>query len=255
MKINFLYHGGAVAASGQITLPFQETMEIQASASLPLTGGHGSARAENFRHRNYFSFERAETHVVGSFSEKDNAFGTLATTTVEGLNIMDVVTCDRVVARITSKHPAAGVEPSFIPLGSRIDNLRIAGFPVPVNLATDLFTEHNTWTQLSEAHSKNKEVKAELSRLSTREDKSVLGKPGEIFCCTLARDLEKLPGGLRRDGHGIHVPHFGTVYIGEYFVSKHMHRLLMLRVVLGCSVEGDYGVGGSDGNGSPPPNP
>src|SRR5262245_56875920 len=122
MKLQFLYHGGAVAASGHITLPFRETMEIQASAALPVTGGHGWARAEKFLHRSYFSFERAETQVVGSYSEKDKAHGTLATTTIEGINIMDIVTCDRVVARITSKYPEDESEASFIPLGSRIEN-------------------------------------------------------------------------------------------------------------------------------------
>jgi hypothetical protein len=252
MKINFLYHGGAVAASGYLTLPVQETMEIQGSASLPVLGGHASVHSPRFSHRNFFSFERAETHVVGSFSEKDKAFGTLATTTVDGINIMNVVTCDRLVARVTSKHPADGSEPSFIPLGSRFENLRIAGHKIEVELATDLFTEHHTWTRLAEAHASKQTVRDDLGKLSTgRLEK--LPASGGMIACTLARNLEKLPGGLSRKDHGIYVPHFGTVYLGEYFVSAHMHRLLMLHVDLGCSVEGCYGAGGSDGNGSPPP--
>ena len=100
MKLRFLYHAEAIGATGHITLPFNETMEIQASTALPLNGGHGTTRVENFRHRNIFSFRHAESHVVGSYSEKDKAWGTLSAVTVEGLNILDVVTCDRLVARL-----------------------------------------------------------------------------------------------------------------------------------------------------------
>src|SRR5262249_15913503 len=152
----------------------------------------------------------------------------------------------------TSKYPEDESEASFIPLGSRIENLRIAGHKIPVELATDLFSEHHTWSLLSAAHSKKKDVRAELGRLTTHEShKQPLPKEGGILCCTLARPIENLPGGLTRNGHGTHVPHFGTVFVGEYFVSKSMHRLLMLRVLLGCSIEGGYDSGGADGNGSP----
>ncbi len=254
MKIRFLYHAEAVAASGYLTLPIHEAMEIQASIALPVIGGHGSAHAENFRHRNYFSFHRAESHVVGSFSEKDKAHGTLATTTIEGLNIMDVVTCDRIVARITTKHPDQDDDSSFIPLGSRFENLRIAGHPIKVDLATDLFAEHHTWNRLNQAHAANPKVRAEINRLSLiqREDGGFPEKKG-MMACTLVRNLDDLPPGLSRNGHGIYVHHFGTVYLGEYFVTSSYHRLLMLHVDLGCSVEGCYGAGGAGGNGDPPP--
>ena len=253
MKIRFLYHAEAVAASGYVTLPVQETMPIQAAAALPIIGGHGSAHAEHFRHGNYFSFARAESHVVGSYSEKDKAHGTLASTTIEGLNIMDVVTCDRIIGRITTKHPENG-ESAFIPLGSRFENLRIAGHKIDVDLATDIFSQHDTWSKLADAHSKDANVRAELNRLSlTRRGDGGFPESKGTMWCTLARNLEKLPGGLTRRGHGIYVPHFGTVYLGEYFVSATAHRLLMLHVDLGCSVEGCYGSGGVGGNGGWPP--
>ena len=249
MKIQFLYHAEAVAASGRITLPMQDTMEMQASLSVPILGGHGSVRVEKFRHRNIFSFESAETHVVGSYSEKDKAHGTLATTTVEGINILNVVTCDRLVARLTSKHPGDASESSYIPLGSRFENLRIAGHKLEVELATDLFTEHHTWNKLS-----GTKHRADLQKIALHEVKDdVFEHPRGMIACSLARNLDKLPGGLTRNGHGIYVPHFGTVYLGEYFASRHTHRLLMLHVDLGCSVEGCYGSGGAGGNGSWPP--
>lgn len=253
MKIRFLYHADAVAASGYITLPIQETMPAQAATAVPMLGGHGSAVSEKFRHRTYFAFERAESHVVGSYSEKDKAHGTLASTVIEGLNIMDVVTCDRIAARITTKHPESG-ESAFIPLGSRFENLRIAGHRIDVDLATDLFAEHDTWTKLNKAHREDASVRAELNRISlTRRGDGGFPESKGMMHCSLARNLEKLPGGLSRRAHGIYVPHFGTVYLGEYFVSGSQHRLLMLHVDLGCAIEGCYGSGGVGGNGNWPP--
>lgn len=252
MKIRFLYHAEAVAASGYITLPIHETMPAQAATAAPILGGYASATSENFRHRNYLSFDRAESQVVGSYSDKDQAHGTLATTTIEGLNIMDVVTCDRIVARITTKHPGGPNEASFIPLGSRFENLRIAGQPIQVELATDIFAEHDTWTKLTEAHAKGGSVRADLEKLAiTRGEGGGFPQSNGMMHCTLARNLDRLPGGLSRNGHGIYVPHFGTVYLADYFATKSMHRLLMMHVDLGCSVEGCYGIGGGGGNGNP----
>ena len=254
MKTRFLYHAEAVGATGTITLPFHETMEIQAATALPINGGHGSSKVEKFDHRNIFSFDRAESQVVGSYSEKDKAHGTLSTVVVEGLNILNVVTCDKLVARLTTKHTHDGAEPSFIVLGSRFENLRIAGHKIEPDLATDLFSEHSTWRSLHEAHAKDEKFRAELAKLTLfhGEDGAFPQSRGTLGC-TLARGLDHLPGGLVRDGHGIYVPHFGTVYLGEFFVSQHSRRLLMLHVDLGCSVEGCFGAGGTGGNGSPWP--
>src|SRR5579862_2990063 len=229
MKINFLYHAEAVAASGYVTLPVQDVMPVQAAAAVPIIGGHSSASVSNFRHGNFLSFARAESHVVGSYSAKDKAHGTLSSTTIEGLNIMDVVTCDRIVARLTTKHPEAG-EASFSPLGSRFENLRIAGHVIQVDLATDLFATHDTWNKLNDAHAKDPGVKGDITKMAVSKGTGS-GFPASngMMWCTLARNLNQLPGGLTRRDHGIYVPHFGTVYLGEYFVSASEHRLLMLR--------------------------
>lgn len=251
MKIRFLYHAEAAAATGQLTLPHQELIEVPASVSVPVNGGHARSTVENFNHRDIISFRKAEVHVVGSYSRKDGAHGALASASIEGVNILNMVTCDRVVLRLTSKHPEDGSEASFIPLGSRFENLRIAGHPIEVDMATDLFTQHSTWSKLSHAFEHDERFRAEISRLSMvpahgahlPQSKGTLG-------VTLARNLDNLPAGLTRSDHGIYVPHFGTVYLGEYFVSPHSHRLLMLHVDLGCAVEGCGGIGSGQTNGS-----
>src|SRR5579864_7788140 len=250
MKTNFLYHAEAVGASGHITLPFHETIEIQASAALPVRGGHGTARSENFKHRNILSFHHAESHVVGSHSDLDKAHGSLTAVVVEGLNVLDVVTCDRVVLRLTSKHDDGGDEPSFMLHGTHFVNLRIAGHAIDIRLATDLFGDLSTWTKLSAAYASNAATRAQLKGLTLlqREDDQLPESKG-MLGFTLARIPDPLPGGLTRNGHGIYVPHFGTVYIGEMFISRAMRRVEMLHIDLGCSVEGCVGIGGGVGNG------
>jgi hypothetical protein len=251
MKIRFLYHSDAAAATGYMTSPYQELIGVPASASVPLLGGHATARAENFSHRGIISFRKAEVHVVGSYSAKDRAHETMSSVSIEGVSILDVVTCDRITLRLTSKHPEDGAESSFVPLGSGFENLRIAGHPMPVNLATDLFTTHRTWSQLNKAYESDSAVHDEIAGLSMIKAKGKHLPEGHgMLGVTLARNLDRLPGGLERRDHGIYVPHFGTVYLGEYFISRHVQRLLMLHVDLGSSLEGCGGLGCGQNNGS-----
>jgi hypothetical protein len=254
MKTKFLYHAEAVGASGYLTLPFQEQIEIQASAALPTNGGHGTARSENFNHRNVLSFHSALSTVTGSYSARDKAHGTVTSVVVEGVSVLGVVTCDRIVLRLTSKHDDGGGEPSFMIHGSHFDNLKIAGHPINAELATDLFSEYSTWSKLSQAHAHNEKFRGEMKGLTLlqREDNSLPESKG-IVGVTLARNLDKLPGGLTRNGHGIYVPHFGTVYLGEFFISRESRRLMMLHVDLGCAFEGCGGVGSGQGGGLPWP--
>jgi hypothetical protein len=165
-----------------------------------------------------------------------------------------VVTCDRIVARITSKYPVDGEEPSIIPLGSRFENLRIAGHRIEPVLAIDAFCEHDTFTKLAKAHASDQGFRDEFRKLSFgRSDATELPAHKGLVGCTLVRNLEKLASSLKPQGLGINVPHFGTVFLGEFFITSTSRRLLMLRIELGCTVEGDFGAGGAQGNGSPPP--
>jgi hypothetical protein len=250
-KTKFLYHAEAVGASGRITLPVDELIEIQAATALPMSGGAGTARSENFRHRNILSFDRAESSVVGSYSAKDLAHGTASSVMVEGVNILNVVTCDRLVMRLTSKHDEAGGEASFIIHGSYFENLRIAGHRFDLPLATDLFSEYSTWGKLTDAFQRDDKARKEIGGLSLVEPSgNALPESKGMLGMSLARGLDKLPGGLTRNGQGIYVPHFGTVYLGQFYISPAMRRLTMLHVELGCAVEGCTGLGSGAGNGS-----
>jgi hypothetical protein len=61
----------------------------------------------------------------------------VSTSVVEDLNVLDVVTADRVVAQISTEHPLVGYVPHISFLGTRFENLRIAGHEVKLDLDHD----------------------------------------------------------------------------------------------------------------------
>ncbi len=118
------YHANAHVLSAQFNRPVEHLIEVQAATSLPTIGGHGNSRVENFRFQEFVSFRRGYSHVSGSKHESNETFTTLVTSTVEDLNILDVVTADRVVARLASSHHLDHAEARVNMVGSKFENLR-----------------------------------------------------------------------------------------------------------------------------------
>lgn len=228
-------------------------MPLQASVGCPIGDGFGKARVEDFRHLDYLSIGLMESHVVNSYSQRDGAYGTLASVVVEDLNNLNVVTCDRMVNRLTSKH-SKGESGSYILQGTHFDGLKIAGHCIEIDLAVGLLSELSTWEKLNHAYEHDPEIRKELKELSlfpAEGDK--LPVHHGVFACTLAHIPSKLPRGMTRKDHGIYVPHFGTIYLAEYYITETSRRLRMLHVDLGCTVEGCNGYGDTGGGGSPLP--
>ena len=86
-----------------------------------------SQHAKNYRLEGVFSYSAAHTQVSGHRSSKDETNSvTLATSVVENLNILNVVTADRVVAQISTTHIPGQYVPEVTFLGTHFENLRIA---------------------------------------------------------------------------------------------------------------------------------
>ncbi len=94
-------------------------------------------------------FKRGHTRVAGAHvKQKTDLFGqdhagwvTLATAALEGYNVEDIITADRVVAQLSTQHSMTNdlKQPiSHVPrvnfLGTRFENLRVGGYPVEVEL-------------------------------------------------------------------------------------------------------------------------
>src|SRR5271169_1121065 len=147
------FHAEAHALTGKLVLPFKE--EIKKQAFVKLEGNladlseeeraqrnYFSQHAKNFRLEGIISYAAAHTQVAGHESRKhDGASVTLSTSVVEDLNVLNVVTADRVVAQISTTHYPGVQTPSVTFLGTHFENLRIARHRTEPYLKLDLVGE------------------------------------------------------------------------------------------------------------------
>src|SRR5215469_1026372 len=105
----FYFDACSQALIAHFTHPVDHKIDAQASSSICSTGGHSSARVDNFHFREFLSFKAGYTHVSAGNGEY-GANSTVAGATVEGLNILDILTADRVVARTHSKRTQGAAE-------------------------------------------------------------------------------------------------------------------------------------------------
>lgn len=241
----FKFNARAHGLSGQITLPFNREIKPQAFVELPESGGHKNSRVGAFEFEHFVSFDSAYSSVVGSYSDDDDAFFTVTTATVEGLDVMGVITADRIVARVMCRHPKTKKEdqpePAIVPTGCHIDNLVIAGHPVKVKLHVGTLCHLDTFSKLRD-HGPHR-----LGDAYHRHDAG-----SSTVHCTLVDSIDT--GGapeLHAKGRdSIWIEQFGTVRFGELTAKSHRRTVTMMRVNLGCATKGVLMLDSVDGNGT-----
>jgi len=264
----FLFHTHGFALGGTITQPFKAEIESHASISLPVTGGFASAKAASYGLREIISYKSARSYVSG-IENDDGTRSTVSTSAIEGLNILDVVTADLIVGKLTGNH-TDGSESEIITAGSSFTNLRIAGVPTEVHLNNDLFTLHSTHSDLlSHFQAQPKEnngsgAKGKIAKKATPgKNRYVWGLSGTDIPKSIEKGMLIPPGADWRysDGilhtslvkqirpvgpdnsseeppyaYAIYIPQVGTFYFGELYSSPNTKRLNMVRAQLGSSV-------------------
>jgi len=146
-----IYHAEACILKGELKQPIKQPIEEYGRVVLENTRREGlitqSVGETNIE--GLISFKRGHTRVAGAqVKPKTDIFGnnhagwvTLSTAALEGYNVEDIVTADRVVAQLSTQHPMTS-DPKHpidhVPrvnfLGTRFENLRIGGYPVEVEL-------------------------------------------------------------------------------------------------------------------------
>jgi hypothetical protein len=232
------YHACAHAFSGRFIRPFDHLIDVQAASALPIIGGHGDARVENFAYRQFVSFKNGYSHVSGGHQADDESNNTLVTATLERLNILDILTADRIVARLYSKHLPGKPEGSITMVGSKFENLRIAGCPVHIELDFDLFEEVPTFEQAQNMFAKNDKFKKMAQSLLKPGKKLDPKDPHGAFLCSIVKEMDTTCPGVTRSGHCFHVPGFGKIFLAEVLISHGMRTLTMFRLELGSSISG-----------------
>ena len=255
------YHAEATALEGELTLPFMQPIERQAFAKVPEEGGYLSQQGKPFRVEGIVSYTAAHTQVSGHEEEKHGKpFVTLSTSVVENLNILNVVTADRVVAQVSTEHPREGYVPTVTFLGSQFVNLRIGGHPIEVNLDWDMLRDHPGGKQAITRHEGfmkcigerlglirgHAEVPADVKDRYALERRPT--EDGESTEFSLVKEIKGDPFPSKCFGHVIDIPHFGKVYLAVVRIEhseseKDVYRktlvdLTMIEVRMGCIASG-----------------
>jgi len=255
----FHYNASAHAFSGHFTRPVQHLIEVQAPTALPTIGGAGSSRVENFKFKEYVKFAAGYTHVAGSEQrervkgEEKVTYTTLVTATIENLNILDVVTADRIVSRISSYYVRGASESHFSFLGSSFENLHIGGCKADITLNHDFFVKYKTFAAVRNELENNKEFQ------TMAEDPFETGTPiqlaagHEVILCSLVKKMKTDAPDVTTQAHAFVIPHFGRVYLAEAIIDECKRTLTMLRLELGSPIAASGVFAQSVGNGRPWP--
>jgi hypothetical protein len=266
-----LYDAQAFALEGDLELPLRAEIKPQAYLDLPESGGYLSQHTCAYRLEGIISFRAAYTQVAGNLDRKPgHGFVTLATAVLEDFNILDVVTADRVVAQASTEHPLEGSVPEITFLGTRFDNLRIAGHPVRVDLDLDFFgAKPASDAPWSASRDFRERVTAQYDNIRRQSNlpaeiaeryNRVPSNPGPQVSieCSLVQHAEgSYPG--RTFGHVIDVPHFGRVYLATVRLVETpdpttgmistLYRLTMIEAKMGCLGSGSTSGGNTIVNG------
>ncbi len=271
------YHADATILSGHLRLPLVQKIEPQAHAHLKEEGGYLAERAENYRLESVMSFRNAYTHVAGNQSTKPGqGWTTISTTAVEGLNVLEIVTAERIVGQTITEHPLVGYVPTVSFLGSRFEGLRIAGHPVevdfdPLILGTKPendgpYTRHDgvlgrvrkQYERILGHNQLPNDLGEQYNQL-----RQTLGSAEALECSLVNQASGRYPG--VSFGHKIRIPDFGEITLGKLSLVHEdpvpgsgipratTVRLTMLEFNFGCIIDGNalFGTGSSNGGTAP----
>ncbi len=248
-----VYHAEAQVISGSLKHPLKQPIDLRGRAVIEKSrrDDHISQSLKATSLEGLISFAAAYTRASGSKIEKKDVWGndhsgwvTLSTSVIEGLNVLEVITADRVVAQVSTEHPVAeGHVPKVTFLGTRFENLRVGGYPVEVDLDLGIcgerpgddrpYLEDNGFLDRVERQFKgiatSKGLPGELGKqydgkiryiddLRTRVKGRAPGTPdaNSDLLCSLVKSIGPIPiPGVKTYGNIIVIPDFGTVSLGE----------------------------------------
>jgi hypothetical protein len=289
-KRTHTYHAQAGVLHARLQLPISQEIKPQAFTKLSERGGYLSQHAHNYQLEGIVSYRAAYTQVAGNKELKDgHGFVTVATSVIEHLNILDVVTADRVVAQVSTEHPLT--DGHYVPrisfLGTRFENLRIAGHRVHFTINHNVFGEADgkssctdklrNWITEHAEKAKGQEPfededldrdfnedpcpKEDPDVDPDRKPESTEGSLGSGV------ELEEKNGSYPGEcfNHVIKVPNFGTVHLanlrlkhedfqkGTGIPKRTTVDLSMLKVKMGCLAAGTMAIGNTRTNGGTRP--
>jgi hypothetical protein len=234
-----LYHSDAFVLSADLEQPLRRKIRPIAGLELCESGDgdyYEYKHAEHFRLDGILSFESGYTQI-GSHKCAEHGNATLTTAAIANINVLDVVTADRVVAQIFTEYSANSRVPSVSFLGTRFENLRIGGKKIDVGLNLGVLgakpADDQPYMQDSGSWQTENQVQTTLVQSVT---------------------------GIQSVGKVIDLPPFGKIYLAELILKRkpdpddpgefvYSITLEMMRLELGCQVKGRVRILMADPNG------
>jgi hypothetical protein len=224
------YDADAFVFSADLKQPILKVIERQAFLELPAAGGYKYEPVRPFQADGIVSHRGGYSQVAGHPSSNGSGVTTLATSVIEGLNILEVLTADHVVAQIITEHPDGGSVPSVSFLGTHFDNLRIAGQKIEVEPHLEIlgpkpdddesyFNDGGVFSRIAHQYSNIKRMMG-LPKWASDQfnwDSSEAQRQNEINC-SLVNGVSESPG--KSFGHVIDLPHFGKIFLAELKVIR-----------------------------------
>jgi len=281
------YHAQAHVLSGHLKRPIEQKIEEQSPVTLnDRRGGHFTRFSQHVSIEGLISFSKGKTRVSGSRSLKTNGWVTLATSILEGLNVLEVITAERIVSQVSTEHPYEnGHFPHVTFLGTQFTNLSVSGFPVALKLnfgicgkkpegdrsylqdLTFLNSVRQQTAKIANADGLPKDLKARyderlanVDRLirQSRENESHKDEPKVI--CSLVESIGEIPiPGVTSYGNVLVIPEFGSVALGEIEVGEKKYQdserptnyfeLRAISMQMGCIGDGAAQAATSAANG------
>ena len=268
------FNAEAKIFEGSLSLPLVQQIQPQAHAMLPAEGGYRAQHSAGYRLEGILSYSAAHSQVAGNSGTKPGqGWETLSTTVIENLNVLEIVTADRIVGQIITEHPLVGYVPHIRFLGTRFENLRIAGHPVHLEFDSEILgpkpskdgaytKDSGLKTRVSSQYDRILKAKGLPEDLHDRYNQlsSTLGSPEAVECSLVNQAAGPYPG--HSFGHVIVIPYFGTLTLAKVtvthtgFVPKTGSpklttvNLTMVDFKFGCAIDGSGGGGTGSGNGS-----
>jgi hypothetical protein len=249
----FIFSGSALALGAYIEEPVKEYLTDQTSAVLSPSGGYAYQTREQTNFREIIRTGRVSATVIGSDEPSDH-FSTLATATVENLDILGFIKADAIVSRIAARAPKDGkgdeeMHPStFYFEGSAFYGLKIAGKHYEPKLCDPCGDDPK---DPSYRVSQDKRT-CDVADDSNKELLYKIGLDRGYQLWANAVGEKRLFCGVpytREGGPFLEFPEFGRIYLGELLIEKGKATLAMLRVELGCGVKGNINGPTANANG------
>jgi len=264
----YSFRADANALGGFLDEPFEKIIPALAPVSLPAVGGFATARSEAFNLEEIVSCSAASTRVSGR-EHADGSISILVTATVERLNILEVLTAERIVSQL-SISISNGKEPlKFTLTGSCFEGLRIAGRDCRPKLNSRLHqpgsgtSSHGLTLTCLDIRQTGRDQAAKLINgfkggapgahewAKARHEWMTTERPADdgTVLCSLVDGFEGA-GPSEGCGHIAEIPGFGRFILGELVVSRKSIQLVAIRAELGCPVNGQISVNAVGGGGT-----